>query len=109
MNEPTFDEHGYPTEETLKAITEWKYKDGWYELLDFVNEAWHWRDFVQCEIVKNTFSEYVLKFRCVTGGWSGNEDIIEALQKNAMFWAMCWKESHRGGKHVFEVKKMEKK
>ena len=38
-----------------------------------------------------------------TGGWSGNEEIIDALQRNAMFWARCWEMSKRGGEHVFRL------
>jgi len=37
-----------------------------------------------------------------TGGWSGNESIIAALQENLMFWGMYWMESKRGGYYRFE-------
>lgn len=43
------------------------------------------------------------EFRFITGGWSGNEDILDALGKNFVFWSQCWKSSHRGGKFVFEL------
>jgi len=38
-----------------------------------------------------------------TGGWSGNEDIIKALQENLLFWSMCWYKSMRGGAFWFHL------
>jgi hypothetical protein len=39
----------------------------------------------------------------VTGGWSGNEDVVDSLRQNYVFWSRCWESSHRGGKHVFKL------
>ena len=36
-----------------------------------------------------------------TGGWSGNEDLIGAMQNNAMLWIMTWVSSRRGGHYTF--------
>ena len=41
-----------------------------------------------------------------TGGWSGNESIIHAMQENIM-WKLRWISSHRGGKYGFELMKNE--
>jgi len=91
MTSPEFNSDGYPTNETLTAIAEWKHPfDG---LEEFLTEAFKgygrvWRE------------KGLLKI--ATGGWSGNEEMIAALQDNVIFWAMCWDSSHRGGLFVFQ-------
>lgn len=95
MPTPTFNKLGYPTDETLNVIEFWKFPfDG---LWDFIKEAWN-TQYGQIKESKN-----LLKFS--TGGWSGNEDIIAAMQNNTAFWSMYWKASVRGGIEIFrEVK-----
>lgn len=48
-----------------------------------------------------------LKVFIATCGWSGCEEIIEALEKadNGMFWLCCWQKSIRGGKYWFKLPK----
>ena len=38
-----------------------------------------------------------------TGGWSGNEQIVGAMQKT-YFWVFYWQLSRRGGHYWFEIK-----
>jgi hypothetical protein len=38
----------------------------------------------------------------ITGGWSENEAVIEAIQES-MFWTLYWEESKRGGYYKFIV------
>ena len=83
----------YPTDEELDEITKWDYKD-FKGLMDYVSTLWNW---------PNYFKKEGNKFTLVTGGWSGNESIISALQDNRMFWTMCWYSSQRGGLYVFEI------
>ena len=96
MKCPEFDTMGYPTDDTIKAIAEWPYKDegGFEGLLDFVASAWHWPRY---------WSREGRTIHASTGGWSGNESIIAALEENRVFWWMCWQQSRRGGHFVFEI------
>lgn len=98
MTEPTFDKDGYPTEETLDAIKQWPHTD-FAGLMDFCGEAWHWP-----KCWERLFNGR--RIEASTGGWSGNESIINALCENEFFfWTMCWQESKRGGHYVFELPK----
>jgi hypothetical protein len=45
----------------------------------------------------------VYRYNISTGGWSGNESIIGALQSNSLLWALTWVQSRRGGHYIFEV------
>ena len=92
MLEPTFDKDGYPTDDTLQTIAKWP--DDWSGLVDYVEEAWEYEEYFVRDgrIIKMS-----------TGGWSGNEDIVLALQNNFHFWITCWVSSTRGGHFVFEL------
>lgn len=89
------DSDGYPTEEELQMIRDWDVttKDGYVALMDYIKaQCWYYPEFIV-----NNGLEYTLR----TGGWSGCEDVIGALQDNKMFWIFYWKSSTRGGKHIF--------
>ena len=90
---PVFDADGYPTDETLTAIRDWPYTDHG-GLVEYVREAWS--DY-------GRMWEEDGMLRLATGGWSGNESIISSLKANAMFMAMWWESSHRGGLEVFRM------
>lgn len=38
----------------------------------------------------------------VTGGWSGNEDVVAAFAQTIV-WRRCWESSHAGGMHVLRM------
>lgn len=85
---------GYPADEELKAIREWDKHDprGWLEYCQGIWWAadWGWPE-VEGEVS--------------TGGWSGNEDIIDAMQDNAMLWLQTWESTRRGGHYTFRLPK----
>lgn len=61
-------------------------------LIEKLKEIWHWSDYIKHE--GNRLELHI-------GGWSGNEEIIAALQ-SSMFWVRCWRKSERGGHFYFE-------
>jgi len=85
----------YPTKIELGMIRKWPFMDekGW---LDYCLGLW-------------TFDGWATKrggnYRFATGGWSGNEDIIEAMQANMGCWMSTWRSSHRGGLYKFQIPK----
>jgi len=90
------DENGYPTEGTLTRIEIWPSNDP-NGLIEFLKKAWHWTDYITVEQ-----GDTETKLTLVTGGWSGNEDIVYSLRQN-MFWNLYWESSKRGGSHVFII------
>jgi hypothetical protein len=104
MNE-YLDEDGYPTEEALDKIEKWHYNDprGWFK---FIENIWHLRSWGWTEgYFKENESDPSDKYQyhISTAGWSGNEDIIRAMQVNNILWSDAWVESRRGGHYIFEV------
>ena len=90
-------EEGHPTDEELARIREWPPFD-WAGLLDFVKAVWWAPDWGWTEDADENGSR---RYRVSTGGWSGNEDAVDALNQNLLFWAMCWVSSRRGGHYEF--------
>jgi len=87
----------YPTDEQLEKIRKWEVlsDNDFIALMKYVHSLWEYADYgywLQSE--KNVFI-------IATAGWSGNEDIISALQENVMFWTLYWYLSQRGGKYIF--------
>lgn len=77
----------------LQKIQDWPAPD-WTGLMEFVKPCWsdHGRIWFEDG-----------EWRLATGGWSGNESIIDAMQSNFMFWSMCWQMSRRGGLFFFKL------
>lgn len=91
----------YPTEKQLKYIKKFDLtKSRVSELLDYIEPIWEYGDW--------GFHRAKHRLELHTGGWSGNEDIIDALRHNFLFWAMFWWNSRRGGHYIFNDKSMGK-
>lgn len=103
---PTFDSDGDPTEETLKWIETWRPdkcvsgQDGWSNFIEFCREAWN-LDFGTIREEQED-GKKVLCF--VTGGWSANDAVQAAMNRNTLFHLLFWQSSHRGGlvKYAFQ-------
>lgn len=82
----------YPTDEQLETIRNWK-NYNIHSLFDYIYDFWHWPEWGW----KRNGDTYFIS----TGGWSGNEDIIDAMQSNSIWWGMFWELSKRGGHYIF--------
>ena len=91
----------YPTEEELKTIEEWPVEKGYKELMDYVYEIWKYAKDGGCWVEYKEGGHWT--YEIATGGWSGNEDLLDAMSKNLMFWLTCWYSSKRGGHYEFRV------
>lgn len=85
---------GYPTEEELRIIREWDLStQPVSKLLDYIEPLWTYPD---------RFQRTKHRLYLSTGGWSGNESLVEALEKTPMFWVLYWQKSQRGGHYWFD-------
>jgi len=93
------DSDGYPTEYELKTITTWKPApgEGFKPLMDYVRERWQYAD-------SGYWQEGGPFYEISTGGWSGNEALVDAMMDNMPFRVICWWETRRGGHYKFEVR-----
>ena len=104
MQQEFLDEDGYPTPAALTIIELWSYEDkrGWFE---FIKNIWWMPSFGWHEVEEiNYAGNVVQQYHLSTGGWSGNESIIQAMQDNKNFmWTFTWVQSRRGGHYIFEI------
>jgi hypothetical protein len=92
------DREPYPTKADLKRIKTWPHED-LRGLFDFILALWTYPEYAGFQATPDG-TEYHL----ATGGWSGNESILDALHANRAAWAIAWVSSRRGGTHVFELR-----
>jgi hypothetical protein len=88
----------YPEDEEVGKVRDWTFTEpgSFEEFMDYVRSIgkyWPSDSF--------GWTQDGLVYHVSTCGWSGNEDIIEAMQTNSVFWMVCWQEHRRGGHYVF--------
>jgi hypothetical protein len=113
IDSPTFDDDGYPSDETLARIEGWTYEEGFTALMEFVAAAWKWDNLTQrpslIEPIFDAHYEDDGGWWCgATGGWSGNESLQAALGRNTMFTVLCWSASVRGGYVEYHIQERHK-
>lgn len=94
------DAEGYPTESALRRLELWP----WYDpqgALEFMSRLWTFPE--RARQLPAEEGEKV-SYGFSTGGWSGNEALIAAVQRNAVVWGMTWAHSERGGFHRFSIR-----
>jgi hypothetical protein len=100
----------YPTEAALTRIRDWKIEtlEGGWALADFVESLWWpnygtnpkqppggWRGW-------HRTGDHGLSIS--TGGWSGNEELVGAMQANTMFWTLYAESWRVGGHYTFDMR-----
>ena len=90
----------YPTGFDLETIRNWNFdKLSIQDFLEYIKYRWHWPDWGY-----ELKGKKVLRLELHTGGWSGNESLIDAIANNFVFWVMCWEKSTRGGHYYFKIR-----
>jgi hypothetical protein len=97
------DNGGYPTDDYLTFIKDYTYET--MPVMQFVNllsEGWYFGDW-GFELHRKYKGKRKLELH--TGGWSGNEEIIEAILSNVYLtqFQMRYVEWHTGGHYYFEI------
>ena len=91
----------YPTDEEIEQVKKWEFNgpDSFELFMAFIRSIGHWWP------LEDPFGwqQHGRHFYVSTGGWSGNEEIIGAMQNNFIFWSVCWEEHHRGGHYRFTL------
>ena len=109
LEEELLDDDGYPTNAALDIIRLWHWSDikGWFEFVKSVwySPSWGWSEGLEPHDYEKNKDVY--RYNISTGGWSGNESIICAMQENDMIWSLTWVQSRRGGHYIFEGRELE--
>ena len=92
------------TKKDLQQLSDWDVSDA-HNLIKRIKEMWVNQSYIKESwgIDRVWHKNPVLIFELHTGGWSGNEEIIKALQDNKLFWLMWWQKTERGGHYTFEI------
>ncbi len=91
------DEDGYPTDQALARIS--AFNGTAEEMAGYVQSLMH-NGGTKLEDFVDDFQRPGKRLTLVTGGWSGCESVIGALQ-GTMFHLIGWESSFRGGKHNY--------
>jgi hypothetical protein len=101
MND-TIDSKGFPTEESLLFLREYKTEQPFKDIIELIRYLWHYADW---GFVLHRKYKGKQKLELHTGGWSGNEEIIQAILSNIYLTHFhmkyyMWK---TGGHYYFEI------
>jgi hypothetical protein len=108
LEEEMLDEDGYPSDAALEIVRIWPFDGDIREWFDFIKSSiwwasdWGWHQGEQPH--DYDADKKVYRYSISTGGWSGNESIIRAMESNSMMWHLHWVQSRRGGHYIFELR-----
>ena len=94
----------YPTNADLRRLREWAANDphGWF---DFARSIWWAADWGWSQTYDgiDDHTRPITVHLISTGGWSGNEAIIDAMQDHHILWSKTWYSHRIGGHYEFRV------
>ena len=100
---------GYPSDEELETVRTWPVRSAadLTAAFEYVHRRWNWTDWGwhRASHRRREYRGAHLRraYRISTGGWSGNESLIGAMQDNWMLWALTWRSSRVGGHYEFSI------
>jgi hypothetical protein len=110
------DAEGYPTKEELGFIRKYDvFKKPVRQLVEYIQERWRWDDYFVVRRKRDFFASVTstddhnpkrrwnVIVEMHTGGWSGSEDMIEALRKNRWFFFLYHNKWETGGHFYFKI------
>ena len=96
----------YPTEADLKFIREFKALERpVMDLVAYLENIWwmpDWGFHLKKRNQKDIIGEPTWRLELHTGGWSGNESIMDAIMQTD-WWMFCWERQVRGGHYSIEI------
>ena len=95
---------GYPDETELETIRKWDHTD-FDGLIEYIKTLWKYPERIIS--AENDADAPVWYFS--TGGWSGNESLIRAMDHNFNWWVLFWYQSRVGGHYWFRDRKREER
>lgn len=111
-NDERGDTH-YPTDEELARVKGWKVNwlnDGTFPLyggwFKFIRSLWWMPSWGWSEFDGKEEGDPIHVFNISTGGWSGNEDIINAMAENFINWSQTFYVHKRGGHYEFRIPRL---
>lgn len=104
--DPVLGADGYPHVVEIARVKVWPVENmaDLHALMAYVRDRWKYPDYwAEGDETDEAFRGNFREYRVSTGGWSGNEDLVSALEAN-MMWSMIapW-EWRRGGHYVWRI------
>lgn len=103
--DPTFDADGYPTDATLERIRSWPIADpvDFAAVMGFAGAAWSYPEYWEYDpaFIEKGDIHPQRRYVFSTGGWSGNESIVSAIEANRMVQSVGAWSWRRGGHYEY--------
>lgn len=95
------DDDGYPTEDTLTALKNWDHtkKEQFYE---YAKQHWYYP-----EAFQRYDTPRFIVYSFSTCGWSGNEDLVAAMEQTLIWRLTAWS-WRTGGHYQCRIRKEDK-